>query len=139
MGFISSTGRRPLPCGPPGLTAQLLAETLVSVEYALGVGEEEDHRAIDQTEREVWLELVAVCPGRRERGWLIEQARGTVAHAGPPVCRQAAERLRRISSALKDAAGDREGADALDARGLAERWLSVADRLERLADVASGA
>lgn len=47
----------------------------------------------------MWLELVAVCADRRERGWRIEQARGTVAHVGPP----------------------------------------VADRLERLADVASGA
>lgn len=39
MGFISSTGPRPRPCGPPGATAQPLAETMLSVEYTLGVGE----------------------------------------------------------------------------------------------------
>jgi hypothetical protein len=138
MGSISSAGPRSRLCGPPGPTAQLLAETIVSVEHTLGVGAQEDNREIDHAEREVWLELLAACPDRLEREWRIEQARGTVAHAGPPVCRQAAERLRRTASAMKDAAAERGGAEAHDMRRCAERWLGVVERLERLGDAASG-
>jgi hypothetical protein len=67
---------------------RLLAETAVAVQHTLGLGDEEDDRALDYLERSVWLELACACPDRREREYLIERARrracgGCVRRRGP--------------------------------------------------------
>jgi hypothetical protein len=93
---MARTRRHTAPAAP----IRLFAETAVAVQSTLGVGDEEDNRALDHLERSVWLELARACPDRREREYLIEQARASVAPPGVPSCRHAIRLLVRAGGAL---------------------------------------
>jgi len=70
-----STMVKAVSCLERKATVQLLAETAMALRHTLGTGSEEDNRTLDRLERTVWLELVHACRHRREREYLIEQAR----------------------------------------------------------------
>jgi hypothetical protein len=117
----------------PTVPIRLLAETAVAVQYTLGVGDEEDNRALDYLERSVWLELARACPDRREREYLIEQARAGVAPPGVPSCRHAIRLLVRAGGALLRLAGGLTGEDRQRAERCAALCGEGAVRLERIA------
>jgi len=114
-------------------TVQLLAETAVALRHTLGTGSEKDNRTLDRLERTVWLELVHACPDRREREYLIEQARATVAPAGAPSCRHAARLLVRLGGMLLHTATQLPAGERERARGVAHECGRGAVRLERVA------
>jgi hypothetical protein len=115
-----------------GLPA-LLAEMAVAVQYTLGVGDQEDNRALDHLERAVWLELAGACPDRREREYLIEQASASVAPPGLHSCRHAIRLLVRAGGALLRLAGELTGEDRERVERCGALCGEGAVRLERIA------
>ena len=117
----------------PVAPVRLLAETAVAVQYTLGVGDEEDNRALDHLERSVWLELARACPDRRQREYLIEQARANVEPPGVPSCRHAIRMLVRAGGALLRLAGELTGEDRERIERCGALCGEGAVRLERIA------
>jgi len=117
----------------PAVPVRLLAETAVAVQYTLGVGDEEDNRALDHLERSVWLELAMACPDRWEREYLIEQAHANVAPPGVPSCRHAIRLLVRAGGALLRLARELTDEDRERVERCAALCGEGAVRLERIA------
>lgn len=125
--IVKLRGRTPLQL------VRLLAETTVAVQYTLGLGDEEDNRALDQLERAVWLELARACPDRREREYLIEQAHAAAALPGVPSCRHAIRLLVRAGGAVLALAGKLTEEDRERTKTCAALCGEGAVRLERIA------
>jgi hypothetical protein len=116
----------------PGPPLRMLSETAVAVQYTLGTGGEEDNRALDRLERAVWLELALACPDRREREYLIEEARGAVAAPGIPSCRHAVRLLINAGAHLLMRAGHLDGEERARVERCAVLCGEGAVRLKRI-------
>ena len=112
---------------------RLLAETAVALRHTLGTGSEQDNRALDQLEREVWLELAHACPDRREREHVIENAHAIVAPPGAPSCRHAARLVARAGGLLHHEAAGLPRKERERVQHCARHCVEGAVRLERIA------
>ena len=128
-----STMVKAVTCLERKVTVQLLAETAMALRHTLGTGSEDDNRTLDRLERTVWLELVHACRDRREREYLIEQARATVAPPGAVSCRHAARLLVRLGGLLLHTAAQLPTRERDQARRIARECGAGAVRLERIA------
>ncbi len=109
-------------------SARLLAEAMIAVGHTLGTGSEEDNRALDELERELYIELRLTCHEEAERTRWIGLAMGRLGAGGAVVPTRGAPSARHRGAATGRRPGPhqrRAGADGSAGRALHE-WGGAA-------------